>query len=106
MKVSSILIPCLIFGFCFPAAGMTSQFGREGDGRDKQKVCVYQDANYQGSEQCYNAGDEVTNLGSRRNAVSSIRLYGRNLRVVVYDLEGFRGQSAEFTADVPNMEFR
>jgi hypothetical protein len=106
MKVSSIHILGLVFGFSFLVTGMASQSGRDGDGRDRQRVCFYQDANYQGWEQCYSAGDDVTNLGNRRNAVSSIRMYGRNLRVIVYEAEGFRGQSTEFTADVPNLEFR
>jgi len=110
MKVSSIATLGLILGLGFSATGWASQFDRDGDRRDNQrdnqKVCFYQDANYQGWEQCYSAGDEVSNLGNRKNAISSIRFYGRNLRVIVYDDESFRGRSAEFSADVSNLDYR
>ena len=73
------------------------QFGGRVQGRDR--VCVYQDIHYQGWEQCYAPGDEIANLGSLNNAISSIRVFGR-ARVTAYENTNFRGRSADFDSDV------
>jgi hypothetical protein len=85
-------------------AGAAPQFGG-GRARGQERVCFYQDVQYQGMEQCYNAGDEVSNLQRRNNFFSSIRIYGR-ARVTVYDNTEFRGHSAEFTTSVPDLNLR
>ena len=74
------------------------QFGRAGGDR----VCLYQDVQYRGWEECFNVGDEITDLRSHRNSTSSIRVFGR-ARVVVYEHTGFEGESAEFSSDVPDL---
>jgi hypothetical protein len=86
-----------------PESGAAPQFGRGRDrdeGRDR--VCLYQDIQYQGWEQCYSNGDEIPSLGGRSNAASSIRVFGRT-RVTVYEDSNFRGRSAEFSSDVPDL---
>jgi peptidase inhibitor family I36 len=81
-----------------PQLGAAPQFGRERtQGRDR--VCVYQDIQYQGWQQCYVPGDEVPNLGGQSNAISSIRVFGR-ARITAYENTNFRGRSADFTSDV------
>jgi hypothetical protein len=89
-----------------PQLTAASQFGgaRERT-QTRDRVCVYQDIQYQGWEQCYNAGDEVATLQRRNRAVSSIRIYGR-ARVTVYEDTEFRGHSAEFTSSIPDLGLR
>jgi hypothetical protein len=74
------------------------QYGRN----DRDRVCFYQDIHYQGWEDCFGLGDEVANLRSHNDAISSIRIYGR-ARVVVFDDSEFRGQAIEFSQDVPDL---
>jgi len=74
------------------------QYGRtRGD-----QVCVYKDVNYIGTEQCYNAGDEIPNLGAQSKSISSLRIFGR-ATVTVYENRSFEGRSAEFNSDVPDL---
>jgi hypothetical protein len=85
------------------SANAAPQFGARDRGQNQRdRVCVYQDINYQGWEQCYNEGDEVTSLDRRNNAISSIRIYGR-AHVTVYEDTQFRGHSAEFDSSVPDL---
>jgi len=81
----------------FPLLGAAPQFGGRTQARDR--VCVYQDIHYQGWEQCYAPGDEIANLGSLNNAISSIRVLGR-ARVTAYESTNFRGRSVDFASDV------
>jgi hypothetical protein len=85
----SFLILCLMPAFA------AAQFNRGGD-----RVCLYQDNNYRGSDRCYAPGDEISDL--RNSRVSSIRIDGR-ARVIVYDDRGFRGDQVEFRNDVPDL---
>ena len=85
-----------------------AQFGRDRDDRGRNgrdRVCFYKDSQFQGWEQCYQVGDEIADLGGRKNAISSFRIMGR-ARVVVYDQRGFQGDSDEFSSDVADLEFR
>jgi hypothetical protein len=77
------------------------QFNRD----EPARVCFYEHSNYQGWEQCYALGDEIADLRSRKNRISSIRISGR-ARVIVYEGSAFEGTSAEFTADVPDLALR
>jgi hypothetical protein len=96
----------LIIGTFDAAAqnGRARARGRE-QVNQRDRVCVYQDIHYQGWEQCYNAGDELSNLNGRKDAISSIRIFGR-ARITVYEQEDFDGRSAEFTANVPDLGLR
>jgi hypothetical protein len=101
MKTLSVLAIVVFLGFCLvPGLDAASQSGR---GRDR--VCIYQDIQYQGWEQCYSPGDEVANLDKRNNAISSIRIYGR-AQLTVYEDTDFRGHSVEFSSDVPDLGLR
>jgi hypothetical protein len=100
-------LSALVLGLMFAAGSAqflsAAQFGSVRErAQNRDRVCFYQDIQYQGWEQCYNAGDEIASLERRNDAVSSIRIYGR-ARVTVYDETEFRGRSAEFTADVPDL---
>jgi len=105
MKTLSTIALGLIFGLALaPHVDAAPQFGT-GRQQNRDRVCVYKDVHYQGWEQCYNIGDEVASLDRYNNAISSIRIYGR-ARVTVYDETEFRGRSAEFASDTPDLGLR
>jgi len=96
----------LIFGSFLVLAGMalpaSAQFGRQpirGNGNG-DRVCVYRDNNFNGNGQCFNPGDEVSDI--KNSEISSIRIFGR-ANVVVYEERNFRGDSREFTSDTPDL---
>lgn len=95
MRIFSALF--LVSSLMFALPGAAAQFSRTGDG-----VCVYEHVNFQGWEKCYTAGDEVSNLGSVGDSISSIRIYGR-ARVMVFQDSNFRGDSIELTSSVPDL---
>jgi hypothetical protein len=82
--------------------GAERQDGRRSDGPRGDQVCVYRDVNYQGAEQCYLAGADSDTLGAGSKSISSIRVYG-HATVTVFENTSFRGQSAQFTSDVPDL---
>lgn len=86
------LIFCSFLIVCMLPLMASAQFGRGND-----RVCVYRDNNFQGREQCYGVGDEVSDI--RGLQISSIRVYGR-ARVSVYEDRDFRGRQAEVGSDV------
>jgi hypothetical protein len=79
--------------------------GRDRDDRQRDRVCFYRDVQFQGWEQCYAPGDELADLGSRRNEISSIRVFGR-ARVIVFDQRDFDGPSDAFNSDVADLTLR
>jgi len=78
------------------------QSGRRQQERGQDRVCFYKDIQYQGTEQCYRPGDEVTTLQNQRNTISSVRIYGRAL-VTVYDETNFNGHSMQFDSNAPDL---
>lgn len=99
MRVLSVLALGVVVGLgAIPQVDAAVQFGRA---RGTQ-VCVYRDINYQGVEQCYNAGEQINSLGAQSRSISSIRVYG-GATVTVYENTEFRGNSMEFTSDVPDL---
>lgn len=107
MKTFWALTFGMLFSFSLvPQLGAAPQYAQgRNQNQNRDRVCVYQDIRFQGWEQCYAVGDEVASLQGRNNAISSIRIYGR-ARVTVYDNTNFRGQSAEFTSDAPDLGLR
>jgi hypothetical protein len=73
--------------------------------RGVDRVCFYQDVQYQGDAWCYRPGDELADLRNRRNEISSLRVFGR-AKVVVFDDREFAGTSDEFDGDVPDLSLR
>jgi len=106
MRTISSLVLGALFSFALaPQLSATPQFGRERTQDSRDRVCFYGDVRYQGWEQCYTAGDEITSLGSHKAAASSLRIFGR-ARVIVWDETGFNGRTTEFTSDVPDLNLR
>jgi hypothetical protein len=77
-----------------------AQFRRVQNNRNNiDEVCVYTDNYFQGSEQCFQPGEENANVS--RN-ISSIRVYGR-ARVTVFENRNFSGNAKDFTADATDL---
>jgi len=99
-KVTGVLWLSLLLVAVTPV-GARPQFGRN-DNRSGDRVCVYQNNNYQGWEECFRPGDEVANLHSHGNSISSIRVYGRAI-LTVYDGRNFDGPSAQIANEVRDL---
>ena len=82
-------------------------FGRDED-RDnrpaRDRICVYEDINYGGRSQCWNADEEERNLNGRgwNDRISSIRVYGR-ARIEVYRDADYRGQRMRIERDAADL---
>ena len=97
-----VVLPVLVLlSSAMPAAAQRDARAQRGDDR----VCFYRDAQFQGQGWCFGPGDELADLGNRRNEISSVRVFGR-LRVVVFDEREFAGASDEFDTDVPDLTLR
>ena len=73
-------------------------------GRDR--VCVYEHADYGGWEQCYGVGEAVRDLGNLRNQISSVRIFGR-VEITLFEYPNFQGHQIVLGNSVPNLnEFR
>ena len=84
-------------------------FGRNGrDDRDnrpsRDRICVYEDVNYGGRSQCWNADEEENNLNGLgwNDRISSVRVFGR-ARVELYRDAGFRGGRVRLDRDTPDL---
>ena len=77
------------------------RFGRPGT--PSAGACFYRDANFEGDYFCVRAGDAIESLPSGLNdQISSIRTFGRNVEVTVFQNRNFGGRSARF-GDVRNL---
>jgi Peptidase inhibitor family I36 len=68
-------------------------------------ICVYDRPNYQGRSECWNQGQNISDLarqGSWSGQISSIRLFGRSVAVVYQDI-GYRGESLTVDRDIPDL---
>lgn len=92
-----------------PGRGRGGFFGNVGrDDRDnrpsRDRICVYEDVNYGGRSQCWDADEEERNLQGRgwNDRISSIRVFGR-ARVEVYRDANYRGQRLRIDRDAPDL---
>jgi hypothetical protein len=100
MKRLSALALALLIGIALaPRSDAAPQFGRE---RGGDRVCFYQDIQYQGPEMCYSPGDSIATLQSFNGRASSIRILGRAV-VTVWDDTNFRGHTTVFSQSVPDL---
>ena len=91
----------------FNRRGRGFGFGRDED-RDnrpaRDRICVYEDINYGGRSQCWNADEEERNLSGTgwNDRISSIRVYGR-ARIEVYRDADYRGQRMRIERDAADL---
>lgn len=76
--------------------------GRGNDRGTADRVCVYENNNYQGWEECFEAGDEVNDLRRHNDAISSVRIFG-NAVITIFDNKNFGGQSVQLSANVADL---
>jgi len=86
--------------------GRNGNYGNNnGNGRNSNRVCVYEDANYSGRMECFDSAVDVSDLGRSgrwSDRISSIRIYG-NERVIAYVDIGYRGERLVIDRDVPDL---
>src|SRR5262249_61780096 len=99
MKRLSALALALLIGIALAPRSDAAQFGRE---RGGDRVCFYQDIQFQGPEMCYSPGGSIATLQSFNGKASSIRSSGRAV-VTVWDDTNFRGHTTEFSHSVPDL---
>jgi hypothetical protein len=70
----------------------------------RDRICVYEDINFGGRSQCWNADEEERNLNGRgwNDRISSIRVFGR-ARVEVYRDADYRGQRLRLERDAADL---
>src|SRR5262245_10828189 len=100
-KVTGILWLSLLLVAVAPVAART-QNGRNDNRSSGDRVCVYQNNYFQGWQECYRPGDEIADLHSHGNSISSIRVYGRAV-VTIYDRSNFEGASAQVSSEVQDL---
>jgi len=70
--------------------------------RGRDRVCVYEHADFQGREQCYGIGETIRDLGDRRDTISSIRIEGR-ARITLFEHAQFGGREVTVDSDVRDL---
>jgi peptidase inhibitor family I36 len=95
-----------VLGLTLVPALLAATPGRPQNGRNDRRpgdrVCVYENNNFQGWEECFQPGDEMNDLRGRNNAISSIRIFG-NAVITIFDNKNFSGTSAQVSSDVKDM---
>jgi len=78
---------------------------RNPDNRTRDRICVYEGANYRGRSQCWDAGQEEANLNRTNgwnDSIMSIRVFGRTSVDIFRDAQ-FRGARLRITDDIPDL---
>ena len=99
-KLTGVIWVSLLVAAITPS-GANAQYGRN-DRREGDLVCVYENSSFSGWEECYRPGDEVGDMHTHNNKVSSIRVSGR-ASVSIYDGKNFGGMLAQLNSDVRDM---
>jgi Peptidase inhibitor family I36 len=97
----------------FPYLGTPSVNDRRNPGdfrRNQQQppldgICVYDRPNYEGRSECWDQGQNISDLARQGNwngQISSIRLFGRTVAMVYQDI-GYRGDSLTVDRDIPDL---
>jgi hypothetical protein len=84
------------------AAAFLASEARAEDERDRDRVCVYEHADYGGYEQCFAAGAGINSLGRFSNRISSVRILGRGA-ITLYEHPNFRGRELSINSDVADL---
>jgi hypothetical protein len=67
----------------------------------EDRVCFYEDTNFRGRSECWDSGDDVSDLRGRgwNDEASSVRVFGRT-RVVLFEDINYGGQSLVVEGDI------
>jgi len=80
-------------------------FRRDQSQQPRNGICVYDRPNYEGRSECWNQGENISDLASQGNwseQISSIRIFGRSV-ATVYQNAGYRGESLAVDRDIPDL---
>jgi hypothetical protein len=66
------------------------------------RVCVYEHSRYEGWSQCFGPGEEIADLKSRNNKISSIRVFGRANASLFADTN-YRGYELRVSNDIADL---
>jgi hypothetical protein len=99
-----------IGGVAGPGSPSINDRRNSGDSRRSHQqptngICVYDRPNYEGRSECWNQGQNVSDLTRRGNwdrQISSIRLFGHSV-AMVYEGVGYRGDSLNIDRDTPDL---
>ena len=81
-------------------------FRRNQPEQPRDGICVYDRPNYEGRSECWNAGQNASDLsghGGWNGQISSIRLFGGRTVAVVYQDIAYRGESLTVDRDIPDL---
>jgi peptidase inhibitor family I36 len=98
-KLFSTIALCALVGI---TALAPRQATADRDRRGRDRVCVYEHADYQGWEQCYRVGEVDRDLGDRRNSISSVRIQGR-AEITLFEHPRFGGRDVVIDNDVSDL---
>jgi hypothetical protein len=99
-----VLLPGRRRGGFFGNTGRDDR-GEERDNRPaRDRICVYENVNFGGRSQCWNADEDVRNLSGMgwNDRISSIRVFGR-ARLEVYRDADYRGQRMRIDRDTADL---
>jgi hypothetical protein len=88
----------MILSACFVLLILPAFAAASSDHGDR--VCIYKHDNFQGHEQCYRPGEEVSDL--KNVDINSVRVFG-HARVMLFEDRDFHGRMMEFSSDMPNL---
>ena len=92
-------------GFGFSDRGNSGDYRRNQPQQPRDGICVYDRPNYQGDSECWNQGENISDLarqGHWSGQISSIRLFGRVVAVFFQDTE-YRGESLTVDRNIPDL---
>jgi len=72
------------------------------DGRGREQVCIYEHADYGGTEECLEVGQNLPNLGGFGNRISSVRIRGR-AEITLFEHHNFQGRQIVIDSDVSDL---
>lgn len=80
--------------------GFGGGYGSGGGGRGEDRVCFYEHTNFRGRSECWDGGDDVSDLRGRgwNDKISSVRIFGRT-RVVLFEDINYGGQRLVLESD-------
>jgi hypothetical protein len=99
--VARVSLLSILLGLSVPA----TTFGQQGSGGGggPGQVCLYEHANYGGWESCFSPGENVPDLGGRRDQVSSVRIRGR-AEITLFEHPNFQGNRVTIDQSIPDLK--
>lgn len=98
MKKLTITLGLSVAIICIASVALSAQARRN----NRDQICVYENNNFTGWEQCFLPGEQIGDLGDHRNKVSSIRVFGE-ARAQAFMDRNFGGQALDVNSDLSDL---